>query len=154
MLSEAYYGDESSVVQLYRQIQKPIMCQNVKTISTSSGPLNEQFIGENGRTNARSYRLTIEALDVGENEIYAVGRELNVMFRLDLKSNSVKIMMDMTGEDRLVGRFYNGVCASANTLMLIPYNARKVWYYRLEPLCRTDWRKGGGMSVFFSEVFL
>lgn len=132
VLSDAYYGDGSSVVQLYKQIQKPIMFQNVKNISTNSEPLSERFIGENGRTNARSYRLTIEALDVGENEIYAVGRELNVMFRLDVKSNRVKIMMDMPGEDRLVGRLYNGVCASGNTIMLIPYNARKVWYYRLE----------------------
>lgn len=132
IISDAYYGDGSSVVQLYKQIQKPIMFQNVKTVSASSGPLNEQFIGESGRTNAQSYRLTIEALDVGENEIYAVGRELNVMFRLDLKSDSVKIMMDMPGEDRLVGRLYNGVCASGNMLMLIPYNARRVWYYRLE----------------------
>ncbi len=29
VLSDAYYGDGSSVMQLYQQTGKPVMCQNV-----------------------------------------------------------------------------------------------------------------------------
>ena len=34
VLSDAYYGDTSSVVQLYRQTGKPIMIQNVEVITS------------------------------------------------------------------------------------------------------------------------
>ena len=33
VLSDAYYGDGSSVVQLYRQTGKPVMIQNVEIIT-------------------------------------------------------------------------------------------------------------------------
>lgn len=132
VLSDAYYGDRSSVVQLCKKIQKPIMFQSVKNIPSNREASDEKIVEKNGYMKERSYKLTIDALDVRKNEIFAVGRELNVMFRLDLKSNSVKMMMDMPEEDRLVGRLYNGVCIDENTLMLIPYNAKKVWYYQLE----------------------
>ena len=32
VLSDAYYGDGSSVVQLYKQTGKPIMIQNVEVL--------------------------------------------------------------------------------------------------------------------------
>lgn len=117
VLSDAYYGDSSSVVQLYKRTGKPIMLQNVQVI-----PAADRV--------SRIYELTIESLAGGEHEIYAVGRELNVMFRLDLGSNKVETITDMPEEEKLVGRLYNGVCVDKDILALVPYNARKFWYYR------------------------
>ena len=112
VLSDAYYGDSSSVVQLYKRTGKPIMLQNVQVI-----PAADRV--------SRIYELTIESLAGGEHEIYAVGRELNVMFRLDLGSNKVETITDMPEEEKLVGRLYNGVCVDKDILALVPYNARK-----------------------------
>ncbi len=119
VLSDAYYGDGSSVVQLYKRIGKPIMLQNVQIIPAADSV-------------SRKYELTIESLAGGEHEIYAVARELNIMFRLDLETNEVETIMNMPEEEKLVGRLYNGVCVDKNILALVPYNARKFWYYQLQ----------------------
>lgn len=119
VLSDAYYGDWSSVVQLYKKIKKPIMLQNVFVISASDSA-------------SRMFELTIESLAIGEHEIYAVGRELNIMFRLDLRTNEVEMITDMPEEEKLAGRLYNGVCVDKDILALVPYYARKFWYYRLK----------------------
>ncbi len=119
VLSDAYYGDSSSVVQLYKRIGKPIMLQNVQIL-----PMADRA--------SRMYELTIESLAGKEHEIYAVGRELNVMFRLDLETNEVETIMDMPEEEKLIGRLYNGVCVDKDILALVPYNARKFWYCRLK----------------------
>lgn len=132
VVSDAYYGDGSSVVQLYKKIQKPVMLQNVKNVSPNSESSHLRLTEETEKMNSRTYGLTIESLDVGENKIYAVGRELNVMFQVDLQSDRVDKVMDMPEENKLLGRLYNGMCVDKNILMLVPYNAEKVWYYRLE----------------------
>ena len=119
VLSDAYYGDGSSVVQLYKRIGKPIMLQNVQIIPAADSV-------------SRKYELTIESLAGGEHEIYAVARELNIMFRLDLETNEVETIMNMPEEEKLVGRLYNGVCVDKSILALVPYNARKFWYYQLQ----------------------
>ena len=119
VLSDAYYGDSSSVVQLYKRIGKPIMLQNVQIL-----PMADRA--------SRMYELTIESLAGKEHEIYAVGRELNVKLRLDLETNEVETIMDMPEEEKLIGRLYNGVCVDKDILALVPYNARKFWYCRLK----------------------
>lgn len=119
VLSDAYYGDPSSVVLLYKKIKKPIMLQNVLIIPAADSA-------------SRMFELTIESLAAGEHEIYAVGRELNVMFRLDLRTNEVETITDMPEEEKLAGRLYNGVCLDKDILALVPYYARKFWYYRLK----------------------
>lgn len=119
VLSDAYYGDPSSVVLLYKKIKKPIMLQNVPVIPAADSA-------------SRMFKLTIESLAAGEHEIYAVGRELNVMFRLDLRTNEVETITDMPEEEKLAGRLYNGACVDKDILALVPYYARKFWYYRLK----------------------
>lgn len=43
VLSDAYYGDTSSVVQLYQQTGKPIMIQNVEVITSNYANKNSKF---------------------------------------------------------------------------------------------------------------
>ncbi len=77
------------------------------------------------------YDITTECLAVQDGILYAVGRELNVLFEISLKDGKCTVLTDMPGEDCYQERLYNGVCVEDDILALIPFNAENVWLYNL-----------------------
>ena len=73
ILSDAYYGAGSSVVQMYQQTGKPVMLQNVDVIDETSDNKNEICL------NFRGYART-------ENRIYFANMEFNGLFEMSLDS--------------------------------------------------------------------
>ena len=78
------------------------------------------------------YDVTIESAAVWEDKIYAVGRDAGVLFCFDMKTNFVEKILRMPDEDVLVNRLYNGVCVDKECLVLVPFNAKKIWYYNIK----------------------
>lgn len=78
----------------------------------------------------KKYELITECVTCKDNVLYSVGREMNVLFSIDLKTNKVEAMSDMPDESNLVERLYNGICIENDNLILVPFNAKKLWIYK------------------------
>ena len=76
VLSDAYYGDHSSVMQLYQKAGKPIMIQNVDAV------FGEMRVEDEIALNFRSF-LRIE------NEIYFANMEFNGLFVMSLDTEKI-----------------------------------------------------------------
>lgn len=78
------------------------------------------------------YNITTESIAIYDDKLYAVGRELSIVFVVDLKTNSTRILPQIPDEDSFQDRLFNGICVNSNYIVLIPYNAKKIWVYHFE----------------------
>jgi hypothetical protein len=79
--SDAYYGDGSSVVQLYEKTGKPVMIQNLSTI----------------KTELNSYLRIVPLCKTG-NALYASDCEFNGFFEYDLATGTTKHLCSFLNE--------------------------------------------------------
>lgn len=80
-LSDAYYGDMSSVVELYRQTNKPIVLQNC------------DVMGDKGRDGY----FMLECIEKYKNEYYATSIRLNGIFSID-REGTVRFVSKIKAE--------------------------------------------------------
>lgn len=99
VLSDVYYGDQSSVVHLYQKKGKPILIQNVDI--TFDEIISETEIALNFRSFVRK-----------ENEIYFANMEFNGMFAMSLDKEKVTHIHTFSGaklnEFFCVGQYMTG----------------------------------------------
>ncbi|MCD8038941.1 MAG: CDP-glycerol glycerophosphotransferase family protein [Lachnospiraceae bacterium] len=115
VLSDAYYGDGSSVVQLYKQTGKPIMMQNVDVRQIPSD----------------KYYL-VNSLCEDEGSVYFVPYNLNVLVKYSeaaKRSEWVRSIADV-GQERFVS--YNDIKKYRDKLFLIPLHDTKIVVYDLK----------------------
>lgn len=84
--------------------------------------------------NTKVWQLTTEGVDYRQGTLYSVGREMNVLFSMELSTGKTKVMLQMPDEDKFEQRLYNGVSIDKDILVLIPYNAKKLWFYNFRDL--------------------
>jgi len=106
MLSDAYYGDESSVVQLCKTANKNVLIQDVAV---------------------NSYDIQIVILPYvmykGNNGIYVLNGKNNLIFHADYENSEFRIVADV--EDRKEGYGYIGIVKVDHLLILIPDKSDK-----------------------------
>lgn len=79
--------------------------------------------------NTKVCKLTTECVDYRQGTLYSVGREMNVLFSMELCTGKTKVMLQMPNEDKLEQRLYNGLSIDEDNLVLVPYNAKQLWIY-------------------------
>lgn len=112
--TDAYYGDKSSVVQLYKEANKPVMIQNA------------------------SIRHNIEYTDVpiwpstfcvdGDDIWFAHGM-INALMRYNVKEKTTYMEATIPDEPPFQGDLYSGIHKWGNHIYMIPCWARKIVIY-------------------------
>lgn len=114
-ISNAYYGDPSSVMQLCRQIPIPIMYQNVFANEKIDSSLDTESIV---LCNGKYWLLAIK-----DNGIYCMSR----------KDHYAELMKRIPWEDKLnVYDQYQKIFVYNNKLILVPWKAHKIAIYCTE----------------------
>lgn len=109
-LSDAYYGDYSSLVLLYRETGKPLLEQNVNI------------------TDYRT-RLTTDILYFDGECLWGTAREFNGLFRIDPETYEVQYMGQFPGEKAEGYRLFWGIAECSGKLYFCPYNAKNIAVY-------------------------
>lgn len=81
------------------------------------------------QTYDEKYYITTESIAYAENYIYGAGREINSIFEINLENKKMNIITQIPKENLLEERLYNGMSADKKHLLLVPYNAERVWIY-------------------------
>lgn len=115
VLSDAYYGDASSVVQVYQQTGKPVLVQNVVV---------------NKKTDNTSYLLNSWCKD--ENNSYFVPHNLNILVKYsEEKQRSEWIrLIAKAGQEKFA--LYSDIKKYKQKLFLIPLHDTKIVTYDIE----------------------
>lgn len=109
-LSDAYYGDYSSLILLYLKTGKPLLKQNVNI------------------TDYRT-RLTTDVLHFDGEYLWGTAREFNGLFRIDSKTYKVQYMGQFPGEKAEAYRLFWGIAECNGKLYFSPYNAENIAVY-------------------------
>lgn len=96
-LSDAYYGDLSSVVQMYEETGKPIMIQDVE-VSFPCSPEKENDVTKN-IISGKKINLRFQGYARLKNKIFFSTTYFNGLFELDLQNFSVKHILTFKGVD-------------------------------------------------------
>ncbi len=80
----------------------------------------------------KQYGLSAEGVAKKGDTFYFVARELNLIFKLDAKNYEIKYFTAMPDEDEITERLYNGIITNGEVLLLVPFNAKKIWWYDFE----------------------
>ncbi len=77
----------------------------------------------------KEYELIIESVAEKEGYLYCVGLEMSILFKVNLETIHVESILNLPDEDRLTPRLYNGIAIEDEKMILVPYNAQKLWIY-------------------------
>lgn len=120
LLSDAYYGDGSSVVQVYQQTGKPIMIQDV----TVKKGLEKEA--------AERSKVMIEDAIFFENKVWCYSRKLNYLLAFDVRTSEVtfcqKVPYKREGKERL----YASMKEIDGKIYLIPFYAKKMMVFDIK----------------------
>lgn len=126
-VSNAYYGDYSSLVPLYKTTGKPFMIQNHEMTCVQADSL---FF----------YDCAIQ-----DGCMYFFHGGFNGLFSLKLETGQIDFLGQVPGEDLYKRDLYRGVVLSGNKLFLAPFAAEKIAVYDLKthlftsiPLIKTE----------------
>lgn len=112
VLSDAYYGDASSVVQVYQKTGKPGIIQDVK----------QYFYNDNPYLMFSDLVFT----DVG---IYAVSKYINGLWKIDIEKNEINLEGIFSEESLWGNGLFERIIVFGKKLYLIPSVAKKLYIY-------------------------
>ncbi len=107
VLSDAYYGDSSSVVQLYRKTGKPVMIENV---NCPSNPKAEKYI------------LSSHEGVIYNQKLYLASEYVNALLEIDLENNNQVVIYSFPHEEN-VGPLYWSFKLIDGRIWFAPFNA-------------------------------
>ena len=126
ILSDVYYGDGSSVVNLYNHIGKNVVMQSMKT-------------------NRNSIQNMLEWAVIYDDKLYFSAMEFNGIFSLDLTNGLMNIETHIEEDKRCIFRAYGRGKRRGNKLYLVPLMSEKIVIFDLKNTCY-DWIALPGMD--------
>ncbi len=126
-VSDAYYGDPSSIVQLYRETGKLIMMQNVEKIESNVNNCDEESIFEKDRINLHSGTVIRVKDDVYFSEAF-----FNGLFKINVNNFSVDFIGRFS-EERWERDFMHvkNTVQYQDTLVFFPLCSRHIHMYNV-----------------------
>lgn len=76
-----------------------------------------------------NYKIITECVAFKDNYMFCVAREMNIIFKINIESMQLETIIDMPDEDGMVERLYFGIYIDGDNMMLVPWNAKKLWIY-------------------------
>ncbi len=117
VVSDAYYGDGSSVVHLYRKTEKPILIQEVTTIKRDDCA-NACLLGKGAE------------IDIENRELWLVTNFTATLLKVDLK-NSTVVKSYPIPIDRIENYDFQDIKKVGNDLYIAPYNAEHLYRFSI-----------------------
>ena len=117
--TDIYYGDSSSVVQLFKEAQKPVMIQNVS-------------VKTNQKVNAEDIPIWPSAFYVAGDDIWFVHGKMNVLMRYNMSEDYVYIIDRIPNELLFQSSGYIGVYKYNHKIFLVPSQAREIAVYDMK----------------------
>lgn len=112
-LSDAYYGDYSSLVLLYQETGKPLLEQNISVLKYGK-------------------RLAVDKLYYDGDYLWGTAREFNGLFRVEPETYRVQYMGQFPGEKAERYRLFQGIVEYNGKLYFLPYCAENIAVYDKE----------------------
>ncbi len=115
-MSDAYYGDKSSLVSMYQVTGKPVLMQDAQVAGDFEPPEN----------------ISISYLYDAGDAFWFTPLTFNALFKMDKQTWKAEYMGSFEGEADFDWRQYNGVCAFGGRLYFAPFAAEAVAVYDIE----------------------
>ena len=117
--TDAYYGDASSVVQLYKEVRKPVMIQNVLVKAKQS-------------MSAKDIPIWPSAFYVDEDDIWFVHGMMNILMRYNIDEDYTYIINRIPNESLFQEHAYAGIYKYGSRIFLIPIWAKEIAVYYIK----------------------
>ena len=114
--TDAYYGDTSSVIQLFKEVGKPVMIQDVN-------------VRTQGEIKAEDIPIWPSAFCVDGDDIWFVHGKMNVLLRYNMIENHTYVIDTIPNEEMFQESSYQGIYKWENKIFLIPCWAREIAIY-------------------------
>lgn len=146
-VSDAYYGDRSSVIELFHKAEKPVMKTSVDII-----------FSEDSQDNSKYNYLSFYSFDSIGNDIYFNVLNFNAVYRSDINGTYTEYLGSVPDEIRKIN-LYSSVIAKKGKLYFAPMNAEGIAIYdvKLNSFTKllpnyTEYGKSGALSKFFGAI--
>lgn len=116
--TDAYYGDSSSVVQLYKEAQKPVMIQHVSVRATQE-------------IYAKDIPIWPSCFFADIDDIWFVHGKMNVLMRYSMKEDYTYVINRISNEKFFQNSGYIGIYRWQYKIFLIPAWAREIGVYNI-----------------------
>lgn len=117
--TDAYYGDSSSVVQLYKEVKKPIMIQNALVKAEKS-------------ITAEDIPIWPSTFYVEKEDVWLVHGKFNILMRYNMVEKYTYIISRIPNELIFHGPLYRGMYKWKNKIFLIPSGGREIGIYYID----------------------
>lgn len=114
--TDAYYGDRSSVVNLYKETEKPVMIQS-------------PYVKSKLELKMEDVPIWPSTFFVDSEYIWFVHGKMNLLMRYDLKMKRTAIIAKIPGETFFLESSYQAIYKYKNKIFLIPCWAREIAVY-------------------------
>ncbi|MDR1370521.1 MAG: hypothetical protein LBJ72_10440 [Dysgonamonadaceae bacterium] len=138
--SDAYYGDESSIVPLYQVTGKPVMLGNI---------LQQQDQGE--------FRFLPAYLYAGETDIWFSIRQINALFKMNKNTWESRFVGSFPGEVECITRFnamlYQTPVENKGVIYFPPFYAKEIAAYSVvdDTFTKFSYKKSGDEEAYHSD---
>ena len=117
--TDAYYGDRSSVVELYKEMEKPAMIQS-------------ESVRTDRKKEAEDIPVWPSAFYADEENIWFTHGKINVLLRYNIKEDNTYVMDQIPNERLFQNAGYTGIYKWKNKIFLVPSWARELAVYNVE----------------------
>lgn len=121
-ISDAYYGDYSSVAYLYRKTGKPVIIQNISIIN--------EFLW--GRETNNQLKIEIEDAVLDGDRIWFSAQNFNSLFFMDIHTKEAKFVGKFPNEPYSGKRLYASMKLVKKKIYFIPFCAKSIAVYDIE----------------------
>ena len=117
VLSDAYYGDGSSVIELYKAASKMYLIQNVNYLS---------------KINSDKFDLWFECYELIEDKIWFPSSNVNGLFACNLINKKVELITKFPEEYYMADRLFSAMCRVDDMLFFSPQTAKSIAVYNIK----------------------
>lgn len=114
-IADAYYGDESSLINVFGITGKPVCIQNVN--------VTDYYFGEGN--------LSFEGAYVEDDLIYFSNKDFNQLAYIDMENRKISLLGEFPDFDWKQQRITQNIGMWKNKLWMMPFNAKEVFKYDL-----------------------
>ena len=120
VLSNAYYGDASSVVEVCKRVKMPTFIQNIQALKENN------------------YSYAMDNLVEYKNEWYFYSFKANALFKMDKEKKTVELVVRFLNEKNLACPLYGKIYRYGNKIYLLPWHENAIAIYDLETMEKRD----------------
>ncbi len=156
VLSDVYYGDLSSVVQVYRKTGKKVLIQRVDS-------KNDLKLVKKTENITSCFLPSINYTARQKDNLYFMAGDCNGLFSIDLQTGKAKFVSSMENEKK-EGNFLGNTFSNEKYIVICPFNFGKIhiWDTEMERelVIRDEFNRGKPhaflprMTIFGEKMFL